>query len=324
MTNMTSTGAQTASVLLRTLPTSQQLVIAKDLLSSLRSDYDEAAASVAVALISGLHDTELWRNLLDVLTARIENGNPESVSSLTQQSPELSRDLRKSASERLDALASHYLASPGLVVAGFAVNIEADMLDNSPEGTSKAPSALQWLLFARRVLAQSNIVHDQEEMLRAALCLIGTLDKSTALAARDLVFLLLSLGSVNAEGAKLLQLITTALISAQDSKLHQTLGYSVWLQAVASTDRGSALCFDISVDTYWQLILAGLRHGDAERRKLALEILKRSVAVAIEQERPWLVTNDANGKLYILRRQPNQWLILPGSISCRCRMWYRR
>jgi hypothetical protein len=53
---------------------------------------------------------------------------------------------------------------------------------------------------------------------------------------------------------------------------------------------------DINDEAYWAPLLLGLRSGDAERRKMCLDILKRSVALAVEQGAVGAVARSGAGK----------------------------
>ena len=72
--NFSTSGAQTAGVLLKTIPEDQQVAIAKELSVRLRSQFDDAAASVAIELVAGRSETTLQDELLEVLKVRVENG----------------------------------------------------------------------------------------------------------------------------------------------------------------------------------------------------------------------------------------------------------
>lgn len=57
---------------------------------------------------------------------------------------------------------------------------------------------------------------------------------------------------------------------------------------------------DLRDNSYWAPLLLGLRSGDAERRKMCLDILKRSVALANEQGSTEAVARCGSGKSTIL------------------------
>jgi hypothetical protein len=56
------------------------------------------------------------------------------------------------------------------------------------------------------------------------------------------------------------------------------------MRLLASSGEVDLSSVDLNDDAYWSPLLSGLRVGDAERRKLCLDILQRSVALAVKQE----------------------------------------
>lgn len=296
--NFSTSGAQTAGVLLKTIPEAQQSIIAKELTVRLRSSFDEAAASVAVELVTGRNDTTLKDELLQVLTTRVEQGSPESVASLLGQSTELTG--------QLVTVAAKYLAEPAnqrSVEIPFT-ETETDAADTGDQnkhhvnGENTPPGVpLQWLRFAKKASPDGRTEDQENALFGNALQFLHHSDKSTALAARDLVFSLFS-GSLAAQrNLDIVRGTINSLINAQDSKLQQTLGYALWMRLLAASDILDLSAIDLVDNAYWEPLLSGLRHGDAERRKMCLDILKRSVALAIEQGKLEAVTSKSTGKL---------------------------
>ena len=294
-----TSGVQTAGVLLKTIPKEQQLAIARELIVNLRSDFDVAAASVAVELVADGNDSTLRNDLLDVLKSRIEHGSPDQVVSLLASSPELL--------DRLVTLAGGYLehsldstTTEPIKVASEATNpdeqtglgrVEYD------EHDAVSSTLLQWLRFTKIAISSGHLLQKETEkgLFTSALEHLNNTDRATALAARDVVFSLISstaaqqnLGAVRATIA--------SLITARDEKLQQTLGYALWMRLLAAADVVDLSQLDLSGDSYWEPLLSGLRNGDAERRKMCLDILKRSVALVIEQGKIGAVARIETGK----------------------------
>ena len=294
-----STGAQTAGVLLQTIPKPQQIAIAKGLIVNLRSQFDDAAASVAVELVSGQDDATLQNDLLDVLKIRIESWFPDNVASLLKSFSELSSRLVTVAAECLaepktsnDLITDSTTQSSNKAEQDELSNVDPDKQDPSND------LALQWLRFAKQTVSTDFSSEREDSLFGSALKFLNDAHRSTALAARDLVFSLLSskTGQNNLEAVRE---SVSSLISARDAKLQQTLGYALWMRLLASSDEVNLSSIDLYDDTYWSPLLSGLRNGDAERRKMCLDILKRSVALAIEQEKPGAVACKDNGTLSI-------------------------
>lgn len=296
--NFSTSGAQTAGVLLKTIPQDQQVAIARELSVRLRSQFDDAAASVAVELVAGQSDATLQNELLEVLRIRIENGFPDRVASLLESFPELSSRLLKVAIDNLAA------SGPGQIVESmdghatqFSNKGEQHGLDNvDADGQERQNDvALQWLRFAKHVLMSDRTHEGEDGLFQSALKFLNDPHRSTALAARDLVFSLIT----SAAGQKNLVAIRdtiSSLITARDAKLQQTLGYALWMRLLAASDALDLSSIDLNNDEYWAPLITGLRNGDAERRKMCLDILKRSVALAIEQGAIGAVARSEAGK----------------------------
>lgn len=292
-----STGAQTAGVLLQTIPEAQQIAIAKELIARLRSQFDDAAASVAIELVSGQSDATLQNDLLDVLKTRIESGFPDGVALLLKSFPNLSSRLVTAAADLLaDPKASdNFITEPTAQSSDKAEQEELSDVDLDKQDPSN-DIALQWLRFAKRTVSTDHASERENSLFASALKFLNDTHRSTALAARDLVFSLLSSKTGQSNLAAVRGSIDS-LISARDAKLQQTLGYALWMRLLASSSDVDLSSIDLNDDSYWSPLLSGLRDGDAERRKMCLDILKRSVALAIEQEKPGAVARKDNGKL---------------------------
>lgn len=291
-----STGAQTAGVLLQTIPEAQQVAIAKELIARLRSQFDDAAASVAIELVSGQTDSTLQDDLLAVLRTRIESGFPDGVASLLRSFSNLSSRLVTAAADFLaDPKASNDLVTDP--TAQSSNKAEQDELSNV-DPDKQDPSndlALQWLRFAKQTVSTDRTSEREDSLFASALNFLNDTHRSTALAARDLVFSLLS-SKTGQNNLNAVRDSVSSLISARDAKLQQTLGYALWMRLLASSSEVDLSSVNLKDDSYWSPLLSGLRNGDAERRKMCLDILKRSVALAIEQGMPGAVACKDSGE----------------------------
>lgn len=296
--NFSTPGAQTAGVLLKTIPEDQQVATARELSARLRSQFDDAAASVAVELVAGQSDATLQKELLEVLRTRIESGFPDRVALLLESFPELSSQLLKLAIDYLAASATGQIdESTDSHAAQISNKGEQDGLDSiDADGQERLNDvALQWLRFAKHGLMSDRTHEGEDDLFQSALKFLNDPHKSTALAARDLVFSLIT----SAAGQKNLVAVRdtiSSLITARNAKLQQTLGYALWMRLLAASDALDLSSIDLSNDEYWAPLITGLRNGDAERRKLCLDILKRSVALAIEQSAIVAVARSDAGK----------------------------
>lgn len=293
-----TSGAQTAGVLLKTIPEAQQSAIARELIVRLRHSFDDAAASVVIELVTGRNDAALQDGLVQVLTSRIEEGSPESVASLLRQSQELLSQLVKIAIESLTSLSKHaniefVKAEPELSTADYGSEHE-DVPALSQDSSSNA--SLQWLRFAKIAVSSYQTTDHEHTLFSNALEFLQHGNRPTALAARDLVFSLFTSSEVAQKSLDAVRVTIGCLIASPDSKLRQTLGFALWMRLLAASDILNLSALDLMEDSYWEPLLLGLRQGDAERRKMCLDILKRSVALAIEEGKLDAVTNNDSGK----------------------------
>lgn len=291
-----NSGAQTAGVLLRTIPEAQQTVIARELTTKLRSSFDEAAASVAVELVAGREDAALKNDLIDVLVSRIEQGSPDNVASLLSQSIGLSERLVTVA---VEVLTNTDKTSSSTIKSGSQDVDKDDQDDDEGAKDSKAASkstVLYWLRFAKQVVPAARNGDHEQALFRNALGLLHHTDRATALAARDLVFSYFSSSTTAQKNLNAVRETIRALIDSSDSKLQQTLGYALWMRLLAVSDQLDVSEIDLNDDAYWQPLIVGLRNGDGERRKMCLDILKRSVALAVDQGNLGAVAGKDNGK----------------------------
>ena len=291
-----STGAQTAGVLLQTIPEAQQIAIAKELIARLSSQFDDAAASVAIELVSGQDDATLQNDLLDVLKIRIESGFPDSVASLLEAFSNLSSRLATAAADFLvgPKASTDLTVDPTTQSSHKAEQDELSNVDPDKQDPSN-DLALQWLRFAKQTVPTDHTSEREDSLFASALKFLNDTHRSTALAARDLVFSLLS-SKTGQNNLNAVRESISSLISARDAKLQQTLGYALWMRLLASSDEVDLSSVNLNDHSYWSPLLSGLRNGDAERRKMCLDILKRSVALAIEQEKPEAVARKDSGE----------------------------
>jgi hypothetical protein len=295
------------------LPVEQRAIITRSLLANLAHKFDDSAANIVIELISLDPDGGLSDGVLGVLSDRVVSGNARSVAELVRHSAVIATRLLAVATDRLLMSARHALKLPGGLVIGFATTVQTSGLDLPPGPTllNTESVAVQWLLFAKHVSAIHAIGRPLDALFKAALCLLGILGKSVALAARDLIVSLSHHNSVGLRCGPLLQPIALALITAPDASLHQTLGFSLWLTSIATSDTSDALVFNVTQEGYWQPVANGLRHGDTERRKLCLDILRVSVAKAVQLGRLDLVTDNKNSKsLSLAISQPSAVVML--------------
>jgi len=314
---ISTSGAQTASILLKTIPKEQQFAIARELIVNLRSNFDVPSASLAVELVADRDDSALGDELLDVLKSRIEHGSPDEVVALLASTHKLLDQLIYLAGQYLERPEIHVTVEPIKVASETTDPDEQTGLGHVEEDEQDVMSSplLQWLRFTKIAILAGHPLHRENEkhLFTSGLKFLNNANKATALAARDLVFLLISSPAAQ-QNLEAVQTTIASLITAQDAKLHQTLGYALWMRLLATSDVVDLSQLDLSDDSYWEPLLSGLRDGDAERRKMCLEILKRSVALAVEQGKTGAVARTESGKS---RKRYATRHIFSGSLTCK-------
>ncbi|OQO14167.1 hypothetical protein B0A48_01043 [Cryoendolithus antarcticus] len=96
-------------------------------------------------------------------------------------------------------------------------------------------------------------------------------------------------------------------VSTQENATSSLVSAGHWMGFLT---RASGISLDVEADSYWQLMESGLRHGDAERRKLSLDIMKSSVAYAVWHKKLLLVTQDTQVPSAMIIAQYNRFLTI--------------
>lgn len=289
-----ATHSPAAVVLLNALPETQRLVVAEHLADALKTKFDIVSASLAVQILSQHPRPEAFDQIVDSLFTRVELGHFDDVESITDQSTTLAERLLGRIVQRLIELTRELQRESQLAQDGFAEKLPSlDQNERPGNGTS---TVVPLLLFAGRLALARPAHQDLPTLVDQALVLMGANDRVIALAARDVVFT--SLGSQShprLEGSRILQ-CSRSLLALKTSRLHRSLGYSLWLRLLLSSHLSSVGDLRLETHDYWQTIREGLRQGDGECRKLCLEILKQSVRIAVGAGRVDLVSNEKDGK----------------------------
>ncbi|KAF2718110.1 hypothetical protein K431DRAFT_231619 [Polychaeton citri CBS 116435] len=143
------------------------------------------------------------------------------------------------------------------------------------EASSVILLARSHLSFIQKVFvdAKDRETSTHPDLYNTVLSLMGAADPSISASAANVCFSLLRVpGSLR---HALLWTRIATLVAVKHSPSHVTIGYQLWLRALINGDLDDQIT-EHQV-TYWTLINGGLRHGDTERRKLCLQILRHSV-----------------------------------------------
>ena len=253
-----------ASILLQHVPEHERGNLFTSLLERLRPD-DGAGLELTASLVMQHSNLGVQRRLLSFMDQVIRSGQSQCV-----------------------VLAS--LSHPDLCLRLSTIAVDILCEAKSLGGGTADVTVLNYLRFLQSTISHLPFGTVHPNLFRACLALLGAANQEICFAANTIISNILS--SKNQESVKGILLpsrpdvwesIQNLIASA--SKLHVLLGYSLWLRWILGL--GKELQTDFNTDKYWQLILRGLRHGDTERRKVCLHVLKSSIATeaaAVSQE----------------------------------------
>ena len=251
-------GFSTATTLLTHIPKPEQRKLLMSLIKSLRTDEDYNINFVA-SLVQQLADHDAKQMFLTFLETAIRTGEARCAVSISLQHPELGNELLDRAAELVSKAKS------------------------TPKEDPSSDRALQsYLNFLKSTVSRLPVGNAQAKLFEACLHLLSAANEAICISARDVVFTLLSVpceqivNGVLWPSQQLIWEIIRALLASKENKLRTMLGYSLWLRWIISElgPRSKVL----NTPQYWDLLLEGLRNGDAERRKLCLNTLKLSIA----------------------------------------------
>ena len=258
VTSRSPKGLTTASILLGYVPKAEHPDLLRSLIESVVAA-DQSTIDFTASLIEHCSDRDAREAFLAFIEQTIVAGSVQCAVSLSLQHHNLGIELLSRAACKLSKAKSR------MEVAHF--------------DDSGVQSYLEFCKCTFSLLPDGNIL---ARLLDASLNLLSTAKPETCMSARSFIFALLSVSDVRAIKDVLRSTSPQMwnrirrLASSQNGKHHTLLAYSLWLRWILS-DPGESLQ-TIVTDEYWQLLLEGLRHGDTERRKLCLSILKLSMA----------------------------------------------
>lgn len=256
------------SILLAHVPKNDQVRILRTLIESLQMA-DRSGMNLVASLIMQQTDQLAKQDFMSLLEKAIRNGEVQNAISIGLKFPLFGNELLQKAAEAISK----------------AKSIRAEEQDDNGAVQS-------YLLFAKSTICHLPIIEAHSIIFKACLALMGTESKQTSVALQDVVFTLLSatdeaiLNDVVLPSQHLIWKGIQNLVTSNTNKTYSLWGYSVWLRWILSV-KGTCLREFIGND-YWHLLIHGLRHGDSERRKLCLSILKLTM-----EADSTLVSNDA-------------------------------
>ena len=251
------TKSSPSDLLLDHIPASERATVLSSLIKDLQHDHLSDISLVA-SLIQKRSDDAAKEKLLTFLGQAVEAGKVESAVTVSLRHIELGNVLLRRATDVL----SQAKSSVG----------DVQPEDNLP---------LFFLQFTKLTAPHLPLGDVHSKLLEVCLRYMESLKPETCIAAREVVFALLA--------AKDREISETIIISSQNliskkilplidsrHKHHIETGYSLWLRSLLAADRSPFQ--GLNTDESWAGILKGLRHGDVERRKTCLNILKLTIS----------------------------------------------
>ena len=230
----------------------------RSLIDSLRAD-DQPSIDFVASLIRHCSDQEVEQDFLSFLEQTIVNG---------------SVDCAVPVSLRYSSLGSSLLSR--------AVDFVSKAKSKGEDGQHHDAAVLSYLRFSKSTAPHLPTGEAHSRLLQSSIDHLSASNDDFSTVSRDVLFTMLS-----APDEEFVERIVLAqqyhiwrsiqkLVESKQKRSQILLGYSLWLRWILSA-RGCLLRNDVP-DSYWQLILQGLRFGDSEQRKTCLMILKLTMA----------------------------------------------
>lgn len=230
------------------------------------------------ALFSGLIDALQLedRPSIDFVASAVAEGGDEETQELL--SAFLCRSIEAGKPDAAVSIASKY---PDIGQRLFARSKDILHQSQSREGRECLDAAViaNHLRFCKAAFSLLPTTAEQSGILSASRLRMHDVDENICQAARDLFFSAFSMKNaddiIEPLAGGLWSLI--AHLVTLDNKRDHLLGYSLWLRWLVSAD-GRGILKHMN-RMYWKYLLRGLRRGDAEIRKLCLNILRLSMGI---------------------------------------------
>ncbi|KAK4505721.1 hypothetical protein PRZ48_003686 [Zasmidium cellare] len=281
---MTALRANTARLLLDRVSQDDRAQVVEQVAKSLDATSEAADVGFAATLLH-LHPSENAKSvILAHLKKLVERGDHGLASAVCQDHPELRSDVFAAiawslhdTAIRLGAYGQKWIAVPASKNEKKAANGADDESDSLAKAIEESTEILQ---FMARIGSTQKDGLDTRTLLDACMVLVGASDKRLSAEAQEVLYsVLLTAESSSAVDRGELWARIQSLIGSPDN-FYKTVGFSLWLRwSVSANAPGPAI---LKQDVYWALLVDGLARGDGERRKLALQILRSSVQVAVQ------------------------------------------
>ena len=254
----------TTAVLLEHIPELERSAVLGKLIKSLRAQ-DVTGINFVAALVIRESNARLKEQLVSVLETFIQNGELESPIAVS-------------------------LAYPG--IRNELLSIAADAILQAESSTIDNETVQSWLRFSKSVVSHFPVSDTYASLFDACLRLLNSTNVDVLKSALDVTFAILARPEETKSGQSVrpwrhsIWATIQELVSSSNDG-HAVYGYSLWLRYILSSYsddwvRDDSINLIKENAEYWPLLLHGLRHGDTERRKLCLNIIKLSITADSE------------------------------------------
>lgn len=277
---MSALQAKTAVLLLERVPAQERAAVIQDVTRSLNAESSNADIGLAAALCKQSPDQETQKCLVSYLEQMIHRDDSDRVASICKEHSDLEQELIISTVSKVASAAS--VLRNGTVLSSAAPVLEPfrsrPMESDSGTVESTAEKSNQLLGFLNRTTRNRIESTEVRSLLQSCLALVGISDrKLSQLAKETLLSIVDNSSALEAPEQKAIWSRIESLTASEDT-YNKSLGFSIWLRWLSAQPVEASI---LRTDKYWQLIVDGLRKGDSERRKCALQILKDSINASI-------------------------------------------
>ncbi|KAK0361816.1 hypothetical protein LTR02_016521 [Friedmanniomyces endolithicus] len=245
-----------------------------------------ADIGLTVSLLPELLDDDLKQRLRARLLRLLEGGQTDLVRAVYVHDALLQRDLLREVAHRLDGfvgqLQQHAPTDGAEIIAKF-VPSRASAL--SPQDGEIGPCEdstdiiVHLLTFVKSADLPGAEIETFDRLFKATLLLLEHTSGTLSVGARETLVSLFGAGP-RMSGAHH-QLVWACLQRLVAQEHSRGLAYAIWLRWVFCENAWLHFFFE---RPYWHLLRQGLQHGDGERRKQCLAILRQSVAIVVSDE----------------------------------------
>jgi len=246
----------------------------------------EADIGLTVSLLPEVPDDETRLALQARLLRLLEGGQTDLVRAVCAHDAVLQRDLLHQVAHRLASYVGklhRHSPTDGAGHAGSFVPSRASTL--SPNDRENEPckdstdTIVHLLTFVKSADLSGAGIETFDRLFNATLLLLEHTSSTLSAGARETLVSLF--GAAPRMSRAHHQLVWACLQRLLAQEHSRGLAYAIWLRWVFCENAGLHFFFE---RPYWDFLRQGLQHGDGERRKQCLAILKQSVTIAAGDE----------------------------------------